>query len=271
MPSRLLLLLLTAFWVVMNVLLWQVEYGARRMAGAPVPPQLIWRRMLTAPDASALTVFHHGQKIGFCQWSTSIGEELSRLHGEGEPPPEGMVRRIIGYHAHLEGNIALQAVGHRIRFDGNLDLEPDLRWNKSDLRLIFRPTLVSFKGSAREKAFDVRVESGDQVFNRKFRLEDLQNPAVLLQALNVAEVTDLARNLDPGKGGAPDTLFFGNLKWEGYEDAIRIGRSPVRAFRLQTAWLEKYKAVMFVSRVGELLRIELPDEIALVNDQLSGF
>jgi hypothetical protein len=40
---------------------------------------------------------------------------------------------------------------------------------------------------------------------------------------------------------------------------------------LQTAWLEKYKAVMFVSRVGELLRIELPDEIALVNDQLSGF
>src|SRR5215831_16031103 len=103
MPSRLLLVLLTTFWVVMNVLLWQVEYGSRHTAGTPVPPQLIWRKMLTAPDASGLTVFHHGQKIGFCQWTTSVGEELSKMQGEGEPP-EGMVRRITGYHAHLEGN-----------------------------------------------------------------------------------------------------------------------------------------------------------------------
>ncbi len=268
MPSRLLLVLLTAFWVVMNVLLWQVEYGSRHAAGAAVPPQLVWRKMLTAPDASALTVFHHGQKIGFCQWSTSVGEEFSKLHGEAEPP-EGMVRRITGYRAHLEGNIALQHLRQRVRFDGNLSLEPNLHWNNSDLRLILRPTVISLRGSASDQAFDVRVESGDDVYDRKFRLADLQNPQTLIQALNVSELTDLARNPGESSLGGTNSLSLGNLKWEAFEDAIRIGRSPVRAFRLQTSWLEKYRAVIFVSRVGEVLRIELPDEVLLVNDLLA--
>ena len=225
--------------------------------------------MLSAPDASALTVFHHGQKIGFCQWSTSVGEELSKLHGEGEPP-EGMVRRITGYRAHLEGNFALHHIpSQRVRVDGNLNLDPNLRWNNSDIRFIFRPTVISLKTFAADQAFDLRVESGDDVFNRRIQWADLQNPQALMETLNVAEVTALSRNL--GQRGQPGTNgpSLGNLTWEAYEDAIRIGRSPVRAFRLQTTWLEKYKAIVFVSRVGEVLRIELPDEILLVHDQLS--
>ena len=269
MQSRLLLILLTAFWVVMNVLLWRAEYGSRHSAGTQVPPQIVWRKMLTAPDASALTVFYHGQKTGFCQWSTSVGEELSKLRGEGEPP-EGMVRHITGYRAHLEGNIALRhVIGQRVRFDGNLRLNPDLRWNNSEIRLIFRPTVISLKGSAADQAFDVRVESGDEVLNHRIRLADLQNPQAVFKLLNVAEVTSLARSLDQIGPAGTNSLSLGSLKWEAYEDAIRIGRSPVRAFRLQTTWLEKYKAVVFVSGVGEVLRIELPDEILLVNDQLS--
>jgi len=43
----------------------------------------------------------------------------------------------------------------------------------------------------------------------------------------------------------------------------------VRAYRLQTRLLDRFQALIFVSSVGEILRIELPDEIILVNDQLT--
>jgi hypothetical protein len=35
--------------------------------------------------------------------------------------------------------------------------------------------------------------------------------------------------------------------------------------------LDKYQLTIFISRVGEILRVELPDEILLVNDQLAAF
>jgi hypothetical protein len=52
---------------------------------------------------------------------------------------------------------------------------------------------------------------------------------------------------------------------------MRIGHSPVRTYRLQTRALDKYQITIFISRVGEILRVELPDELVLVNDQLAAF
>jgi hypothetical protein len=40
---------------------------------------------------------------------------------------------------------------------------------------------------------------------------------------------------------------------------------------LQTRVLDKYEIKIFISRVGEILRVELPDEVVLVNDQLAAF
>jgi hypothetical protein len=67
------------------------------------------------------------------------------------------------------------------------------------------------------------------------------------------------------------TALKAGLKWEGREDSMRIGHSPVRTYRLHTRVLDRYQITIFVSRVGEILRVELPDEIVLVNDQLSAF
>lgn len=46
---------LAAFWVTMNVLLWRLEYGARG-GDTEVPAQLVWHKILTAPDGSSLSV-----------------------------------------------------------------------------------------------------------------------------------------------------------------------------------------------------------------------
>jgi hypothetical protein len=40
-------------------------------------------------------------------------------------------------------------------------------------------------------------------------------------------------------------------------------------YRLEGRVLERYRLVVWVSRVGEILRVELPGQLHLVNDQLS--
>src|ERR1700690_562812 len=88
MISRLAFLAIATFWVVMNVLLWRAEYSERG-SGISVPVDLVWRKILTAPDASSLTVYQGTEKTGFCEFSTSIEQAMAGLD-EGRPPPEAL-------------------------------------------------------------------------------------------------------------------------------------------------------------------------------------
>lgn len=137
MFARALLLVLTAFWVTMNVLLWRAEYGRRPSLGSSVPAHVVWQKILTAPDSSSLTIFYKGKKIGFCHWITSVGEDLSKM-SSSEAPPEGMVRQIVNYRLEFDGNLVLADVADRLRFDSHLNLDSDQKWQKFDLRLNLR-------------------------------------------------------------------------------------------------------------------------------------
>ncbi|HZL13466.1 MAG TPA: hypothetical protein VFC85_04935 [Verrucomicrobiae bacterium] len=70
MIGRATFFLLAAFWVTMNVLLWRTEYspGGGHIS---IPVDLVWRKILTAPDASSLNVYQNGQRTGFFEFSTA--------------------------------------------------------------------------------------------------------------------------------------------------------------------------------------------------------
>src|SRR5689334_14386509 len=98
MLSRIAFLLITVFWLVMMVLLWRSEYIGNRGLGASVPLEVVWQKILTAPDNSSLEISHHGQKIGYCRWATIVGDDLSELTAKAdEAPPEGMVESLSSY------------------------------------------------------------------------------------------------------------------------------------------------------------------------------
>jgi hypothetical protein len=65
MISRVTFLLIAAFWIAMNVLLWRAEY-VQDGTGIRVPIALVLQKILTAPDISSLTVFQDSERIGFC-------------------------------------------------------------------------------------------------------------------------------------------------------------------------------------------------------------
>src|SRR5688572_22798599 len=121
MRSRFIFLFITLFWLTMNFLLWRSEFSGRSAVGSAVPPETVFNKILTAPDASSLEVYHHGQKIGFCRWSASVGSQASKKFSE-EFEPEGMVEQPTSYSLDLEGNVTLTGTTNRLRFDLNLKL-----------------------------------------------------------------------------------------------------------------------------------------------------
>ena len=52
------------------------------------------------------------------------------------------------------------------------------------------------------------------------------------------------------------------------EDWLKLGRNPIRVFRIEAKLFDRFRAVFFVSPLGELLRVELPDDVVLMNDAL---
>ena len=62
-----------------------------------------------------------------------------------------------------------------------------------------------------------------------------------------------------------------SVKWEANNDSMRFGHSKVKVYRLHTKVLGSHEIFIFVSRVGEILWVELPDKIVLSNDAFTHF
>ena len=107
------------------------------------------------------------------------------------------------------------------------------------------------------------VQDGDGRIERRFSFAELQNPGALLAELK-EPLAGALPILEPTGGS-----FRPELKWQAFDDVLSIGHGQARAYRLQARLLDRYQVVVFVSHVGEILRVELPDDLVLVNDQLS--
>lgn len=262
------LVVLTAFWVTMNVLLWRAEYGAAPALGSTVPPQVVWDKILTAPDSSSLTIFHKGKKLGFCHWMTSVGEDLAKM-SSGETPPEGMVRKISGYRLELNGSVMVSDVD-RLRFDSHLNLGRNRNWEDFSLRLGLRPSSWEIKSIATEQTVRFSWQEETQKFDRVIKFSQLENPEDLLRQflgpLGAGALGGLDLRPTPDRPG-PRTP---QINWKARNETAKFGHSSIRLYRLQTKLWDRFSVVAFVSRVGEILRVELPDGIVLSNDQLGG-
>ena len=254
MMSRVAFILIALFWVTMNVLLWQQEYGSRG-SEEPVPPALVWRKILTAPDASSLSIYQDGERSGFCELSTSVETEMAKLD-EDKPPPEGVVSRA-GYQIRLNGNTSLGDFTNRLRFDGRVSFSSTRRWRELNLKLSSHTASVEIHSVATNELVHLRIINENGIIERDIPFADLSDPN--------AVVRDIAGNFGGGFLGLvdwpnlPDESAALNrpLVWEACRDRLRIGGEPVSVYRLETHMLD-YSIVIYASTLGEILRVEMP-------------
>jgi hypothetical protein len=269
MANRVFFSLVTLFWVVMNILLWRAEFGGGREFGSAVSPDVVWNKILTAPDDSRLEISLNGRRIGYCHWSANAGEELTAGKVLREELPEGMVRQLGRYTIDLEGNIVPGQPTTRVRFNLHLDFATDHTWRELSVRIATRPTVWTLHSAAAAETLDLKYEDEVGKWSRTIGFGDLRDPRKLVEEfagplplalplLGTLSALDQPRKLSLG------------LNWEARNDWLKIGHSQVRAYRLEARLLDRYRVVVVVSRVGEILRVELPEGLLLINDALTG-
>lgn len=241
------------FWMVMNVLLWRSEYGANN-GSMIVPADLVWRKILTAPDASSLSVYQNGERTGFCEFSTSVEQEMAQLD-EDKPPPEGLVARA-GYQVRLSGNVGLGGFTNRIKFDGRVSFGPHRNLRELSLKVMLRLGVVEIHASATNQNMHVKFTSEGTSVERDIAFADLQNPARLIRVM--------AGDFGGEWLGAFDlpvlpqtSAIVQNVRWTATRDRLTLGHEPVPAYRLETSVLD-HRVIIYATTLGEILRVELP-------------
>lgn len=264
MGARLTFLGIAAFWVTMNVLLWRAEFGVRG-GDTPVPAQLVWRKILTAPDASSLSVYQEGERMGYCEFSTGVGQQMATFD-EGKPPTEGFTAHP-GYLLHVAGNVSLGDFTNRLKFDGRLRLDRLRQWEELYLKITSRLTVIEIHSLASNQTAHVKLSSeGVPWLERDVAFTDLQDPGAILRLLGGNAAGDFLGMFDAA--GVLPAAAAQRIEWNARRTRVKIGSEAVPVYRLETTLLGR-PITVDVSTLGEILRLELPGEISARIDEWS--
>jgi hypothetical protein len=266
MFQRLLFLTIVAFFATMNVLLWRVEFGGSDRFGSPVPVEVVLRRILNAPDDSALEIRRDGKRIGYCHWIAGAAEELEmETPAALEGMPEGMVQKPTSYAVHMEGGVLTGPVEQRLRLSLDLKLSGEQDWRELTLRLGNEPRIWEVKASAVERTVQIGFGVDGSVGTRQFTFDELKDPRQLALEMGgpVAAVWLPILSQIRGRNG-----FMPELAWEARTDWMLVGGTRVQVFRLQARLAERHELKVLVSRSGEIMRVDLPGGLSLVNEVL---
>ncbi|MBW8864723.1 MAG: hypothetical protein JF609_07335 [Verrucomicrobia bacterium] len=245
MIARLTFLGIVVFWVAMNVILWRAEYGV--LGGdTPVPFQLVWRKILTAPDASSLSVYQNHERMGYAEFSTSVGQSMAALD-EDKLPPEGLVKKA-GYQVHLAGNVALGDFTNRVKFDGRVLFDSARQWQEFTLKITSRMAVVELHSVATNQIVHVKISGEAVAMERDFTFADLQSPNTLVRAF-AGNFADALLGPMELPDFPEDTSH--NLTWDARRTRVRIGTEAVPVYRLETSALG-HPVVVDVSTLGEI-------------------
>src|SRR5882724_11047885 len=273
MFSRIALLLITLFWLTMNFLLWRSEFGGRDETGSAVPVETIWRKILTAPDNSSLEIIHQGSKLGYCRWAAGLGPDLpSKKTTDGEVLPQGISAGRSGYRIDFDGNISPKDLRDHIHFNFSLKLATNQVWREFSLRINSREDSLMVVASTAAQKIQFWTGNEDARSARTIAFSDLQNPEALIRKFDLPVSLEFLglQGLPISEAGKPGSFSLG-AAWVARTDWITIGHASARAYRLQMKLLDRYQVVIMVSTVGEILRVELPGDWTLVNEQLIDF
>jgi hypothetical protein len=230
---------------------------------------VVWEKVLTSPDISLLEIRHHGTKVGRATWVATVGEHGPPVMTD-EPIPEGMVNRVGSYTLDLDGTVFPQE-STRLRFALALKLDTNQSWQEFSLKVGLKPYQWEVSASASTERLRVVIEDDEGRREITHTFAELRDPEKILRSFGGPSLPVFLGVLGlpaPSPVGGTGGL---SLRWEARNDRLRLGNNDVRVYRLEARLLDRYKAVLFVSRVGEVLRLELPDDIVLTNEPLNVF
>jgi len=271
MRSRIFFLAIVSFWLAMNFLLWRSQWGAHSRIGSAVPVEVVWSKILTAPDSSSLEIYDHDKKMGICHWTANVGNSplASNKILEDDYAPDGLEEQVTGYSLTFEGSATL-ANSNRFRFEASLNMATNRTWQDFHLRVNMRPRLWDIRAAAAAEKVMLRMDDHGLSWQKTLSFSDLRDPETLWASLGGTAALSLlaGTGLTPSKESLSE--LADSMALQAHEDWMQFGHSKARAYRLEAVFLGRH-IYLFTSRVGEILWVELPDSITLRNEAFEHF
>jgi hypothetical protein len=253
-----------AFWVFMNAWLWRTEHGQTKETGDRASETVVGKRILTAPDHSVLAVEYRGKRIGFLRWTPNINEAGSAEKASEEEPVEGIVKQLSDYSIHIEGNLALQLT-NRMTFNIHLRFDTNQMWQEITAKVSSRLGSIQLHTTSSSEQIQMEFFVEGSKWEQNISKSILRNPDKLLQEFGLP-----VGMLWPGSGLMPlaktPDKNPGTITWSIFNDWWRVGHSNLRVYRAQLKIMNRYEINAIISRVGEILRVELPNDLVAVNE-----
>jgi hypothetical protein len=264
--GRIAFILITLFWITMNLLHWRVEYG-QTGGGSPVPVEVVLEKLLTSPDPSTLEIRHQDEAVGFAHWYPDPGEDPDKVYSEAYIP-DGMVQGQRGLQVRFDASLSLPAQGTRVRVDATLELAPDHAWEVLDLQVATRDIQFKLRVDEPAQQLEWRLQAPAFKLENQIDLRDARHPRKLLKGLGEPLESLLA---GPWGTAVPDRVdLAAGLQMDARLDWLPVGASRMRIYRLRARWQERYEAVLLINRAGEILRLDLPGGWRITNQGLTG-
>ncbi|MGV3754470.1 MAG: hypothetical protein ACO1QS_03750 [Verrucomicrobiota bacterium] len=267
MLNRFLFIVLAGFWLTMSYLLWKSEIRGRYQPGNEIPAELVFEKILTSPDNSNLEIRRRGKRIGYLRWSASIGEETTIGRRSDLDAPIGMIRRLNSYTIDADGGFNSLENIQNFKFFTTVKFSTNFNWLEFSVRLNQRPFTAEVRGDAVASTATFRLSDTVTEWEQEVPLEDLKNPKKLAVKFGGPLVGNAVGMLmDEGVAKARRTAT--ELKWQAHNDWLTVGYARFRVYRLRAQLAEGQEIVVYVSRVGEIMKVELPNDVVVVNDEL---
>ncbi len=127
---------------------------------------------------------------------------------------------------------------------------------------------VHINAFAKDETVLLRIETPQETISKKFTFAELMNPSFILQSLGGPLAMMLLPQLIPGSQTNIAELPKLDINWRCYYDNLAVGKSTLRVYRIEAKLPGGFQVAATISKAGEILKIELPDNIVLLNEAL---
>ncbi len=274
MAQRVSFFLVTAFFVTMNALLWRSEFRTDGEPGSEVPTEVVAERLLTSPDNSHLEIFHSGKRTGFARWSANIGEDLATGRRMVSDQLEGQILKLDSYTLDCDGEFQVDSFTNRFRFYLGAEFDTNMNWTTFAVRVIKRPQSWEIRADVETETLTVThaVADGSPAFIQEIAFDELLEPGKLFRRMGVPFAGQLLEGLAgrfaPGGRVKEVKDMASGIRLQANNDHLKLRGARARVYRLTIKLTDQHEIVAIVSRVGEIMKVSLPYELTLVNEEL---
>ena len=270
--QRFIFALIACFWVFMGWRLWQVEYGQIAL-GEAVDIQIVWDKILNAQDEADMSIVAEdgtrARPLGWFRWAPSVTID-DTIQG---PDVEGMVSKVQDYSLDIElGRLFAEEPKDDLNFTMHLSFGPLPERAWSELQFTLRRNLTdrrvggTFDARATNKFLTVSL-GGTDGSSVDIPYQDLRNPQKITQAglelagtpSALAKVMSFSVNaVIPKEQRGKKLDFKFPMPQKANHHLLPNVPKRVKVYLIKLPVVDDMPVKVYVSPLGELLRVELP-------------